>query len=185
MAEVDVVVQIAGEDLLAGRLWTHRRRAAESATFAYGPEYLAHGDAYQLDPALPLLAGPQQTPAGRAIFPAFSDCAPDRWGRMLIRRAERSRAERKGETERSFGEADLLLGVRDDLRQGALRFRDPESGTYLADEHEGVPDLIQLGTLLDAAERVERDEASDEQIRRLLRGGSSLSTATTPPASTS
>jgi hypothetical protein len=40
--EVEVVVQIAGEDVVAGRLWSHRRRGAESQTFAYAPQYLAH-----------------------------------------------------------------------------------------------------------------------------------------------
>jgi serine/threonine-protein kinase HipA len=174
MPEVDVIVQIAGEDVLGGRLWLHHRLGRESATFAYAADYLAREDAYELDPALPLLAGPQQTAEGRAIFGAFSDCAPDRWGRRLIQRTERRRASREEATERSFGEADYLLGVRDDLRQGALRFRDPESGAYLADERTGVPDLIELPVLLQAAESMERDEASEEELRRLLRGGSSL-----------
>jgi len=174
MPEVDVVIQIAGEDRPAGRLWSHRRRGRESATFSYAPEYLGEAEAYALDPALPLVAGPQQTPSGRAIFGAFSDCAPDRWGRRLIERDERRRADREDATARSFGEIDFLLGVRDDLRQGALRFRDPDDGEYLAGEQEGVPDLIELATLLEAAERLERDEASDEELRRLLRGGSSL-----------
>lgn len=174
MPEVDVIVQIAAEDLLAGRLWPHRRRGRESATFTYSPDYLACDDAYALDPMLPLVAGPQQTPDGRATFGAFSDCAPDRWGRKLIQRTERRRAEREEVAERGFGEIDYLLGVRDDLRQGALRFRDRESGVFLADEREGVPGLLQLPALLGAAERLERDEASGEELRRLLRGGSSL-----------
>jgi serine/threonine-protein kinase HipA len=174
MPEVDVIVQIGGEDALAGRLWSHRRRGRESATFSYSEGYLARGDAYALDPLLPLVAGPQQTPARRPIFGAFSDCAPDRWGRRLIQRAERRRARREDEAERSFGEVDYLLGVRDDLRQGTLRFRDVESGAYLAGEREGVPDLLELPGLLGAAERMERDEASEEELRRLLRGGSSL-----------
>ncbi|MFI5004244.1 MAG: type II toxin-antitoxin system HipA family toxin [Solirubrobacterales bacterium] len=176
MAEitVEVLVQIAGEDVLAGRLWSHRRRAAESATFAYATNYLARHDAYELDPALPLVAGTQQTPAGRAIFGAFSDCAPDRWGRTLIHRAERERVRREGGAERSFGEIQYLLGVRDDLRQGALRFREPESETFLADERGGVPQLLDLPDLLGAAERLERDEASAAELRALLRGGSSL-----------
>src|SRR5262245_46845363 len=62
---------------------------------------------------------------GVALFGAFSDCAPDRWGRRLIDRAEERRAEREGGAERSRGEIDYLLGVRDDLRQGAPRFRFP------------------------------------------------------------
>lgn len=64
MAElaVDVVVAIAGEDVLAGRLWSHRGRGVESATFAYDDGYLARAGAYTLDPALRLTAGQQQTP---------------------------------------------------------------------------------------------------------------------------
>jgi serine/threonine-protein kinase HipA len=172
--EVEVLVQSAGEDILAGRLWSHRRRATESATFAYATSYLARRDAYQLDPALPLVAGTQQTPSDQAIFGAFSDCAPDRWGRTLIHRAERERIRREGGGERSFGEIHYLLGVRDDLRQGALRFRDPQSETYLADERRGVPHLLDLPALLGAAERLERDEANAAELRALLRGGSSL-----------
>jgi serine/threonine-protein kinase HipA len=171
---VDVVVQLRGEDVLAGRLWSHRRRAMESATFAYDTGYLTRGDAYELDPALPLVDGQQQTPVGRAMFGAFSDCAPDRWGRRLIARAERQRADREGGAERSFAEMDYVLGVRDDLRQGALRFRDQVTGVYLADERAGVPPLVDLPKLLNAAEHLERDEASEHELTMLLRGGSSL-----------
>jgi serine/threonine-protein kinase HipA len=176
MAEsaVEVVVRIGHDDVPAGRLWSHRRRGAESATFAYDTGYLARPDAYELDPALSLVGGPQQTPAGRAMFGAFSDCAPDRWGRRLIARAEGQRVSREGGAERSFGEIDYLLGVRDDLRHGALRFRDPETGVHLADEATWVPPPIDLPKLLGAAERLERDEASEDELRTLLRGGSSL-----------
>jgi serine/threonine-protein kinase HipA len=173
-AEVEVLVQIGGEDVLAGRLWSHRRRGTESATFSYTDEYLARHDAYELDPGLPLSAGQQQTRAGQAMFGALSDCAPDRWGRRLIVRAERRRATRDGVAERSFGEIDFLLGVRDDLRQGALRLRDPATGALLADEAGGVPPLVALPKLLSAAERLERDEASEDELRLLLRDGSSL-----------
>jgi serine/threonine-protein kinase HipA len=168
-------LQIADDEVLAGRLWSHRRRNTESATFAYDAAYLARPTAYELDPALPLVAGQQQTPAGRAIFGACSDCAPDRWGRRLINRAEEHRVRDEGEgAPRSFGEIDYLLGVRDDLRQGALRFRDPRTGAYLAPERAGVPHPLELPELLSASERLERDEATAEELRALLRGGSSL-----------
>jgi serine/threonine-protein kinase HipA len=171
--EVQVWVQIGGEDLLAGRLWSHRRRGAESQTFSYDADYIARRDAYEFDPALPLVLGQQQTPANKSIFGAFSDSAPDRWGRRLIARAEKQRVKRDGGAERSFGETDYLLGVRDDLRQGALRFRDAGSGVFLADE-TGVPHLLELPRLLSAADHLERDEASEDEVRTLLRGGSSL-----------
>ena len=171
--EAEVFVQIGGEDVLAGTLWFHRRRQVESQTFAYAAGYVTRPDAYELDPMLGLSTAPQHTPPGRATFGAFSDCAPDRWGRRLIARTEHKRAEREGDAERSFGEVDYLLGARDDMRQGALRFRDPESGAFLADDVSGVPPLLELPTLLGAADRLERDEASEEELRTLLRGGSS------------
>ncbi|HKG04780.1 MAG TPA: type II toxin-antitoxin system HipA family toxin [Conexibacter sp.] len=171
---IDVIVQIAGEDVVAGRLWSHRRRGGESATFAYATDYLARADAYALDPALPLATGQQQTPVGRGTFGAFSDCAPDRWGRRLLQRAERVRVRGDDATERSLGEIDYLLGVRDDLRQGALRFRELTTGTYVADEHSGVPNLVELPRLLAAAERLEHAEATEADLVTLERGGSSL-----------
>jgi serine/threonine-protein kinase HipA len=171
---VEVFVQIAGEDVLAGRLWPHRRRGVESQTFGYASEYLARKDAYELDPLLGLYDGAHQTPAGQATFGAFSDCAPDRWGRRLIVRNERHRSRSDGTTARSSGEIDYLLGVRDDLRQGALRFRDPDSGVFLAEERTGVPPMLELPRLLSAAEHEERDTANAEELALLLRGGSSL-----------
>ncbi len=171
---VDVVVQIAGEDLPAGRMWAHRHGRLGSATFEYFAEYLSHAESYELDPVLVKRAGQQQTPVGWALFGAFSDAAPDGWGRRLIQRNERARAHALGAAEREVAEIDYLLGVRDDLRQGALRFRDPGTGTYLAEDHAGVPHMIDLGALLAAAEQLEHDDVSDEGLRLLLDGGSSL-----------
>jgi serine/threonine-protein kinase HipA len=172
--EVQVWVQIGGDDVLAGRLWSHRRRGAESQTFSYDADYIARRDAYELDPSLQLVIGQQQTPVDKRIFGAFSDAAPDRWGRRLITRAEKQRVKREGGAEKSFGETDYLLGVRDDLRQGAVRFRAADSDAFLADEIEGVPHLLDLPRLLSAADSLERDEASEDELRTLLRGGSSL-----------
>lgn len=177
MAErvVDVMVELGEDEVVAGRLWARRgRRDTESQSFAYEPSYLGRKGAYPLDPRLPLVSGTQHTAPDRAIFGAFADCAPDRWGRRLIGRAERKRVKREGGTARSFGETDYLLGVRDDLRQGALRFRDPESGEFLAVAEGGVPALLDLPRFLSAAERVERDQESEEELAALLRGGSSL-----------
>lgn len=169
---VDVCVQIVGQDFLAGSLRTHRRRAAESATFTYQPAYLASKGAYALDPALPLVPGPLQTPLGQRIFGAFRDCSPESWGRMLIELRDRARGEEVGDPSR--GEGDILLGARDDLRQGALRFRNPETLAFLGGESESVPRLLDLPGLLEISERVERDVATPDQLDRLLRAGGSL-----------
>ncbi len=171
---IEVVIELVGEDVLAGRLYSHRRRGSESASFVYETAYLGRSDAYALDPALPLTQGTLQTTVGLKMFRAFADAAPDRWGRRLITRAERRRATAERTTPRSLAEIDFLLGVRDDLRQGAVRFRDPTSGRFLAGTDIGVPDLTDLPRLVQAAEHLETDEETDAELRELLRVGSSL-----------
>jgi serine/threonine-protein kinase HipA len=170
---VDVYVSVGRRDLFAGRLYPHHRRGVESASFIYNDGYLADPDAYALDPSLPLVTGSLQTPVSRALFGAFSDCSPDRWGRTLLARREAARAKDAGTAPGSLSEADVLLGVRDDLRQGALRFRLSEDGPYLAQD-SGVPVLTDLPALLDIAERVESGTADYDDLNRLFRAGSSL-----------
>lgn len=100
--EVLVYVDIAGTPRLAGRLWARVRKAKESATFEYDPSWLEYENRFSLEPALTLGPGPFHTPSGKPPFGTLGDSAPDRWGRVLMRRAERRRAERAGETPRTF-----------------------------------------------------------------------------------
>ncbi len=173
--EVFVYVDTTGEPRLAGRLWARTRKGRESATFEYDPGWLEYADRFALEPALTLGPGPFHTPSGRSLFGAIGDSAPDRWGRVLMRRAERRRAGRAGEAPRTLLEIDYLLGVHDEARQGALRFALQEGGPFLA-EHKAtrIPPLIDLPRLLSAAEHVVGDTDSDEDLRLLLAPGSSL-----------
>ncbi|MBM6405884.1 type II toxin-antitoxin system HipA family toxin [Phycicoccus sp. CSK15P-2] len=175
MSAVEVWVSVAGVDVRAGTLYSHRRRGggAESASFTYAAEYLADPRAYSLEPGLPLEAGAHQSVIGHPTFGAFGDCAPDRWGRTLVVRREAAQARAEGREPRSLGEADYLLGVRDDLRQGALRFRRAD-GPFEAVEEHGVPALTDLPELLDLAARAETDSADLSDLQRLVRVGSSL-----------
>src|SRR5215831_2616678 len=137
--------------------------------------WLAHPDRFSLDPALKLGPGPFHAPADRALFGAIGDSAPDRWGRVLMRGAERRRAERERETPRTVKEIDYLLLVDDEARQGALRFADREGGPFLADgDPTKIPPLIELPRLLSASEHVLSDTDSDEDLRLLLAPGSSV-----------
>jgi serine/threonine-protein kinase HipA len=172
--DVLVYVEVDGTDVRAGHLWSHRRRGVESATFRYDASFLTSPRAHRVDPQLPLSLGSQQTDLSVPLFRAFADSSPDRWGRNLILRQERQRAIAAGGPARSLGEFDLMLGVRDDLRLGALRFRADPSGPFLATELRGVPLLTDLPTLLDAADRLERDSAGPSDISLLVRAGSSL-----------
>ena len=172
--EVEVFVAVGERNVRAGRLYPHRRGDAESASFVYADTYLADPDSFALDPVLPLVAGTLQTPVRRPLFGAFTDSSPDRWGRSLIARAERARAKAAGMAPRAMSEVDLLRSVRDDLRQGALRFRLDEEPVFLAPEDAGVPVLADLAALLEIASRVESDHAGYDELRLLLRAGSSL-----------
>lgn len=171
---VDVYASIDGVDVLVGHLHSHRKRRTETATFAYSDSYLADPRAYALEPGLPLFSGAQHTPVGLAMFRSFADSSPDRWGRRLINRAERIRAEQAHATARTLSEFTYLLGVRDDLRQGSLRYGLPGTTTFLADDTTGVPALTDLPKLLDLADRAVTDTADYDDLRTLLRAGSSL-----------
>ncbi|MDQ1294013.1 MAG: serine/threonine-protein kinase HipA [Actinomycetota bacterium] len=173
MNPVEVHVALGHREIHAGSLYCHRRRGTESSTFAYLPEYLSAEGACPLDPELPLGTGARQTRAGQPLFGALTDCSPDRWGRMLIHRREAVLAREEKRTPRTLGEIDYLLGVRDDLRQGDLRFR-LEQGPFLAEENTGVPALTDLPALLDLAARAESGRADLPDLQRLVRAGSSL-----------
>ncbi len=173
-SKVDVYVQLSGADVRAGQLVSHYGRGAESATFLYDAAYLANPRAYDLEPALPRVSGAQHTAVGTAMFHSFADSSPDRWGKVLISKAERRRAKEVGSTPRTLSEFSYLLGVRDDLRQGAIRFAISGTERFLADDVTGVPALTELPELLDLAEQTENDDEDLAGLRRLLRAGSSL-----------
>ena len=169
-----VYLDLRGSPHLVGRLWARTRKGKESATFEYDGTWLAHADRFALEPALTLSPGPFHTGSGKPLFGAIGDSAPDRWGRMLMRRAERRYADREGRTPRTLWEIDYLLMVDDEARQGALRFAEAERGPFLADDAAAIPPLIELPRLLSAADHVAGDSDSDDDLRLLLAPGSSL-----------
>ena len=120
--EILVSVDLHGTLASVGRLWWRSRRGRESASFEYDRGWLEHPERFALEPALALTPGPFHTAPGRSLFGAVGDSTPDRWGRLLMRRAERRRARREGRAPRVLSEADVLLLVDDEARQGALRF---------------------------------------------------------------
>lgn len=173
MEPITVHTNVGSGDVVAGTLFTHHRRGSQSATFTYDPSYVATPGAYAIDPQVPLSSGPWHTAVGQVMFGALSDCAPDRWGRTLLKRQEAALAVQEDRAARELGEADYLLGVRDDLRQGALRLS-VDGGPFLARDATGVPTLTELPELLHIAADYENDEAGIDEIRRLVGAGSSL-----------
>lgn len=174
-SEILVYVDLQAKPVFVGRLWARTRKDRESATFEYDKSWLAFADRFSLEPALKLLPGPYHTASDKPLFGAIGDSAPDRWGRVLMRRAERRRAQSLGETPRTLREIDYLLMVDDEARQGALRFAEREDGPFLSPPRQTeIPPLVELPRLLSAAEHVLADEDSEEELRLLLAPGSSL-----------
>ncbi len=175
MSQTLVYVELQACTTLVGRLWPRVRQGRESATFEYDKQWLSHPQRFSLEPALHLGAGPQHTAMGQAIFGVLGDSAPDRWGRTLMRYGERRRAASEKRPARTLFESDYLLLVDDEARQGALRFAAYEGGPFLAEPQGGrIPPLIELPRLLAAAEHVESETDTDEELRLLLAPGSSL-----------
>ena len=129
--ETFVYVDLDGKPHLVGGLWAHVRKNKESASFEYDKTWLENPVRFSLEPALQVGPGAFHTPADTPMFGAIGDSAPDRWGRTLMRRAERRRAERAGTAPRSLEEIDFLLLVDDEARQGALRFAEKEGRPFL------------------------------------------------------
>ena len=154
------------EVFTAGKLWFHNRKGRYSASFEYSRQWLVHPDRFALDPALVLTEGAFHTGNNQSLFGAIGDSLPDRWGRLLMQRANTS--------GRNLTELDYLLGVNDELRQGALRFSET-AGEYLSKGGKNsVPPLVKLPELLSLTEKFLDNKATAEELRMLLIPGSSL-----------
>ncbi len=147
--------------------------------FHYDRDWIGGPHAFALDPDLSLDAQPFFPRPETGNFGVFLDSSPDRWGQALMTRREALAAHDGGRPPRTLYACDFLLGVQDLTRQGALRFRDPASGEFLANERLAAPPVTSLAEL----EAVARDLTSRrvdnlELLRRwlavLLAPGASL-----------
>ncbi len=168
-----VYVDLAGETHLAGFLWVADARGRTTATFRYADSWLEHPSRFAIDPNLGV-----ETPGPfhkQRLFGALADSAPDRWGRTLMARAERLRAREAGGAPRALRDIDYLLGVSDLARQGALRFALEEGGPFVApSDAAAIPPLVELPTLLAAAQGFLDNPDHADDLRTLLAPGSSL-----------
>jgi len=174
--EVLVFISLNNIDIRVGTLWFNIRTGRERASFEYDKEWLRHPESFALEPALKLTDGSFHTNDGISLFGAIGDSAPDRWGRILMRRGEIARAKKEERASKTLFEIDYLLGVSDEARQGALRFslKDNKSLFLAPKNHQAIPPIVYLPKLLSATEHFIQDNESSEDLRLLLAPGSSL-----------
>lgn len=173
--EVEVHVDLEGRQHPVGLLRRHAsQQRIDTLTFEYDQAWLDSAASFPLDPALPLTPGLFEATRGERLSGAIGDAAPDTWGRQLMQRAARRGAERAGSRVQGLHELDYLLGVADEVRTGALRFRFRGRSRFRSHSDAGVPTLVALRRLSRIVARLLRGEESDEDLRVLLAPGSSL-----------
>lgn len=159
-----------------GNLYVQNERGREIYSFEWSNECLEQEVPFPiLDPRL--FAGMYgRQYAGDRLFGVFSDACPDRWGRLLMSRREGIRARQAGRRPAKLLESDFLLGVHDEGRMGALRFRLDTKGPFLADDAAlAAPPWAELRKLQDASLHFEKDDHSEAKwLSLLLAPGSSL-----------
>lgn len=161
-----------------GTLFAQSVRGKEIFSFEYDDAWLRRNDNRVLDPELRLYKGPQYSASEKPNFGLFMDSAPDRWGRVLMRRREGIRARKEGREPNRLVESDYLLGVYDKNRMGALRFR--ERGNRLFQSSDALMAAPPWASLRDLeyasflAETEDDDEKLDPWLAMLIAPGSSL-----------
>ncbi len=138
-----------------------------SVAFTYARSWLDDVEhRFAIDPRLQL-GEAQHTIGGRRLPGILADTAPDAWGEaLMVRRAG----------GRYLDAWDMLVGVDDGTRMGALRLRDGPAGDWLAGEGPSVPPLHRLRELQEMARQFEADPGAltAADIDLLLAPGSSL-----------
>ncbi|MBU3715209.1 MAG: HipA domain-containing protein [Ferruginibacter sp.] len=164
-----------------GILTAQRVRGKEIFSFEYNEAWMnANHEVLFLDPNLGFYKGKQYLSEEKSNFGLFLDSAPDRWGRLLMRRREAWQAKQEEREERTLFESDYLLGVFDGHRLGALRFKLNSEGAFMNDQRKmATPPRTSLRELEHASLQLERDDAmNDPEYARwltvLIDPGSSL-----------
>ncbi|MFS4455965.1 type II toxin-antitoxin system HipA family toxin [Maribacter sp. 2304DJ31-5] len=162
---------------LVGILSAHFAKGRKAFSFEYDKEWLETDAQRLLDPDIQFYSGPQ-FPVNKENFGLFLDSMPDTWGRTLMKRREVQNARTNKEKARTLYDIDYLLGVYDETRMGALRFKTEIDGPFLdCDNQNPTPPWTSLGDLQEAVRHLENDEQS-QAIRKwlavLVAPGSSL-----------
>jgi serine/threonine-protein kinase HipA len=179
--EVCIDLERFGRPVLMGLLHRQQSGSGEVFSFEYDHAWLEQPEVFSFDPDLALAAGPQYPAPQRKNFGIFLDSAPDRWGRVLMQRRENARARHEKRKPRALTEWDFLLGVHDETRLGALRFREkPNSPFIVSDAQFAAPPLSSLRELQAACLQFEKHIDDEENplyekwLTQLFAPGSSL-----------
>jgi serine/threonine-protein kinase HipA len=163
-----------------GMLFSSYSRGKEIFSFEYDKNWLQSSFVQEIDPDLGLYSGIQYLRDEKSNFGVFLDSSPDRWGRVLMDRRESILARMENRPRRNLNESDYLLGVFDEQRMGALRFKETASGAFLNDNRNfATPPWTSIRELEQASYQLELELLEDDPellkwLYMLLAPGSSL-----------
>jgi serine/threonine-protein kinase HipA len=162
---------------LIGVLSAQQAKGKKAFSFEYNAGWIQSKEQILLDPDIGWYKGPQY-PNGKENFGVFFDSMPDTWGRTLMKRRAIINAKDNGQPLQTLYDIDFLLGVFDETRMGALRFKLDADGAFLDDNAlTPTPPMSSIRELQYAAEIAESDEDA-ETIKKwlaiLIAPGSSL-----------
>jgi serine/threonine-protein kinase HipA len=160
-----------------GVLSAHQGKGRKAFSFSYHKDWLQSNEQFLLDPDIGWYSG-AQFPGNKSNFGVFLDSMPDTWGRTLMKRKNALKAMELNEPVKNLYDIDFLLGVYDESRMGALRFKLTEDGPFLDDNTDfPTPPWSSVKELQYCAGLVESDKDIPE-IRKwlaiLIAPGSSL-----------
>jgi len=165
------------EPKLIGVLCAQQAKGKKAFSFEYSKNWIQSTEQLLLDPDIGWFTG-QQYPKGKENFGLFFDSMPDTWGRTLMKRRSAQKAKEEGKPAPILYDIDFLLGVYDECRMGAIRFKlDPE-GPFLDNNQDfPTPPMSSIRDLQYAAEVLESDEDSEavkKWLAIIIAPGSSL-----------
>ena len=165
------------EPKVIGILSAQQAKGKKAFSFEYDKNWLKTEQKFLLDPDIQLYGGPQY-PNQKENFGIFLDSMPDTWGRTLMKRREAQQAKDKNEKPKTLYDIDFLLGVYDESRMGALRFKTDPNGDFLDNNKTAsTPPWSSIRELQNAAANFENDDDNDEVkkwLSVLMAPGSSL-----------
>ncbi|ESU28716.1 HipA domain protein [Flavobacterium limnosediminis JC2902] len=165
------------EPKIIGILSAHQAKGKKSFSFEYDKEWIKTEQKFLLDPDIEFYRGPQ-FPNQKENFGIFTDSMPDTWGRTLMKRRAAQWAKEHNKKALTLYEIDFLLGVFDESRMGALRFKIDQNGDFLDNNKTAsTPPWSSIRELQNAAKNLENDQDNDEVkkwLSVLIAPGSSL-----------
>ena len=165
------------EPKIIGVLSAQQTKGKKAFSFEYDNDWLKTEQKFLLDPDIQLYGGPQY-PNQKENFGIFLDSMPDTWGRTLMKRRESQWAKENNDKPKTLHDIDFLLGVYDESRMGALRFKTDPNGDFLDNnKNASSPPWSSIRELQNAAHIFENDTENEEVNRWLsvlMAPGSSL-----------